>query len=148
MDPVDDREGRARQLVMDLYTGRIDDNGIPLFEHMREVAERCPPAARVVGWLHDVAEDGLMELGELCSEMSLSGAECEALGMLTRSSDGSYEEYIEGLASRDSPAGAIARAVKRADLRANLNRPVNPRRAHLRTRYEAALIRLGSRSDP
>lgn len=141
-DSSDARESRARDLVSSLYDGLTDSHETPMFEHMKRVAENCPPRTKVLGWLHDVVEDGLFPLGELEREISLSADESEALELLTRNPSTDYASYINRLATSRRPAGVLAREVKIADLRANLDRPPHPERSDLRARYAAALRRL------
>ncbi|MGB7587451.1 MAG: hypothetical protein WBM00_01955 [Solirubrobacterales bacterium] len=140
---LDSREPRVRELVSRLYDGLTDRHGEPMFEHMRQVAEHCEPTNRIIGWLHDVAEDGLMSLDELQRDVPLSSAEREALGLLTRPPSLTYRDYIERIAASQTAAGQIARSVKRADLSANLARPPHPDHPKLLERYLAALERLG-----
>lgn len=142
------RETQAMSLVHALYGGQIDDNAIPMSDHMWQVAQRCPGNARVIAWLHDVVEDGLMSLDALCDAMALSQIEREALTLLTRPPGTHYDDYIEAIATSSGPAGSLARVIKRADLEANLARPHNARRAHLRVRYESALNRMSPQSGP
>lgn len=141
-DSPDPREPRVRKLVAELYDGLTDSHGEPMFEHMRRVAEGCEPRARVLGWLHDAVEDGLVSIDILCKRAPLSAVESDALRLLTRGDATDYAAYIERLATSESPAGEMARQVKTADLYANLSRPPHPERPDLETRYRQALRRL------
>lgn len=138
-----EREARARELVLRLYSDRRDSHGEPMVRHIEKVAELSPPEVKLLGWLHDVAEDGLEPLDQLGWEMGLSPEELEALRLLTREKSTPYAAYIEQIADADAPAGELARKVKIADLRANLSRPPHPQRTDLEPRYRAALQRLG-----
>jgi hypothetical protein len=139
----DPRERRARDLVSSLYDGLTDSHDEPMFEHMSRVAENCQSRAKVLGWLHDSVEDGLISPDEVRRAVQLTTVESAALDLLTRRDSADYDFYIERLATDRSPAGALARDVKIADLRANLSRPPLPDRPGLELRYRKALRRLG-----
>ena len=141
-DSPDSREPRVRKLVAKLYDDLADSHDEPMFDHMRRVAEGCTPNARVLGWLHDAVEDGLVSIDVLCERVPLSAVESEALRLLTRDDATDYAAYIERLATSESPAGELARQVKIADLHANLSRPPHPERPCLERRYRQALRRL------
>lgn len=142
LDSSDPRERRARKLVDELYKGRVDSHNEPMFDHMRRVAERCEPDARVLGWLHDAVEDGLISIDVLGETIPLSAVESDALRLLTRGNSTDYAAYIERLATSEPPAGELARQVKIADLHANLSRPPHSERRDLERRYQQALQRL------
>ncbi len=137
------RAARAQQLVESLYADATDQHGLPAVGHMRQVAAACEGELEILGWLHDVVEDGRADPQLLRRELSLSELEIEALGLLTRPSSLSYDDYIERLATAEGEAGEIARKVKLADLRVNLARPPHPTRPDLRERYLRAVARLG-----
>jgi hypothetical protein len=141
-DSPDPRELRVRELVARLYDGLADSHDEPMFDHMRRVAEGCEPQARVLGWLHDAVEDGLVSIDVLRKGIPLTAVESDALRLLTRGDSGDYAAYIERLATSEPPAGDLARQVKIADLHANLSRPPHPQRTNLERRYHEALRRL------
>lgn len=137
------RAARAQRFVESLYADATDLHGLPAVEHMRQVAAGCEGELKVLGWLHDVVEDGKADPELLRRDLSLSEVEVEALGLLTRPSSLSYGDYIERIASTGGEAGEIARKVKLTDLRVNLARPPHPTRPDLRERYLRALAQLG-----
>jgi len=138
----DKREAAARELARRLYRGLTDRHGRPQLEHMESVVARCGMDVKVLGWLHDVVEDGLLSIGEVEDEVRLEATEREALLLLSKDRSTSYEAYIELLATAPDRAGELAREVKRADLAANLSRPPLADRPELAPRYRAALKRL------
>jgi hypothetical protein len=139
----DKREATARELARRLYRGMTDRHGRPQLEHMEAVVARCGTDVKVLAWLHDVVEDGLLSIDEVEDEVGLKPAETDALLLLSRDGSTSYEAYIELLATAPDRSGELARKVKRADLAANLSRPPLADRPELALRYRAALERLG-----
>lgn len=81
---------------------------------------------RAVGWLHDVVEDTDVTLSDL-EDIGFSPDVVEAVRLLTREhqqeGDASdYESYKARLFAAEGEAGRLARAVKLADARENLER--------------------------
>ena len=73
-------------------------------------------SARKVAILHDVVEDSPWTVESLDAKFGLTSQEQAALRLLTHGPDEDYDAYVERLATN-----RIARAVKVADLRDNLD---------------------------
>ena len=121
-------EDEAQKLAEKLYWGKEDLVGLPAIDHPRRVSEAVSERAKVIGWLHDVTEDGLVKMFAIAK--FLSHQEAVALSLLDRNSRWytsgakrkSYAEYICWIAYYPGLAGDIAREVKLADLRDNMTR--------------------------
>lgn len=129
------------------HAGQTDRQGAPYIRHCLRVMEAVAhdADAMVVAVLHDVLEDTDTDLNAI---QGLGYAQVHALLLLTRDRLEPYEDYIERLCET-SPAGTLARAVKRADLADNLGRIdglPEPKRSMLEARYEAAIEALRGRS--
>ncbi|HEY4095600.1 MAG TPA: hypothetical protein VGM33_08830 [Baekduia sp.] len=110
MDPV-----VARDAARQLHGGQRNRFGEAVIDHVARVQAAVPAEARTVAWLHDVLEGP----GVTCQELQargLSAVEIEALELLTHAPTESYRSYVERIARAGGPAGALARAVKLADL--------------------------------
>jgi hypothetical protein len=118
----------ARRLAEHVHAGLADRYGEPMLDHVGRVAAAVPPEARAVAWLHEVFE--CTPLGT--DELRAAGAtpvEIEAVRLLTRSGDADaaeYEEHVLRIAKAPGRSGALARIVKRADLRDRLEHPGGP----------------------
>lgn len=118
---------------------QLDKSGDPYLWHVARVVEAVSDEAKVVAALHDVIEDS--DLLGIPDVVGLDGAEQAAIDLLTRASDETYADYIEGITERArkdegkraqhrergiidrSPSAAmLAREVKLVDLRDNLDR--------------------------
>lgn len=119
---------------------QLDQSGEPYVAHVIRVTARVPVPAMCVAVLHDVIEDSHMDAAVVAERCALSDVEHDALRTVTRWPGENYAEYIERVRTAEGMAGAIARVVKRADLRDNL-RPRNDGR-DLSKRYIAALAKL------
>jgi hypothetical protein len=118
----------ARELAVHAHGEHLDKDGSFHIHHVSRVAERCNEqhdSYQRVAWLHDVIGDTSITIEDL--EGKLPEKELNALELLTRQEGESYMDYIRGIASAAGAAGAIARAVKRADLKDNLIRCINSR---------------------
>lgn len=112
----------AKAIATVLYHGRVDWSSLPEIGHMERVAYSVPPDCEVVAWLHDAVEDGLTTFGAL-KEAGITDVEYSALFLLTRMPEEGYLDYIRAIRAADGQAGEIARIVKLADNRDNMNRP-------------------------
>jgi|ERR1700729_210592 len=157
----------ALQVAIRTHADQRDKQGAPYLLHVLRVVEAVSDEAKVVAALHDVLEDGELNLEELEGEADLGPDEVLAIAYLTRIPDESYTAYIEQI-GRDYAPGEIprrpsaprllAREVKLADLRDNLSRmpetpnpgegedgwltPTRPEWASLKARYEKAIETL------
>lgn len=110
----------AIRIAVSAHAGQVDKAGRPYVLHplrvMFGVASEAPEAARIVAVLHDVVEDTEWTVERLAAGHGLGDAEQAALRLLTKADGADYDAYVDRLATN-----AIARAVKIADLRDNLD---------------------------
>jgi (p)ppGpp synthase/HD superfamily hydrolase len=126
------------------HAGQTDKYGEIYLLHPLRVALDVPTEARVVAVLHDVLEDTDLTEDDL-REASISPVELEALRLVTRDPNESYEEFIERIALAEGEAGRLARLVKKADVRDNLGRmtpEIRSKEPDRELRYKKALARL------
>ena len=104
---------RARTFASLMHRDQKDKAGDPYVGHLRRVAGRCPSYLEgAVAWLHDVVEDTPCTLEDLRG-LGFRDEIVEAVGILTRSDDESYMEYIRRVRSSGN---VTAVRVKIADL--------------------------------
>ncbi len=109
----------ARRIARASHDGQHTRFGDSVIEHLRHVAAAVPPEARAVAWLHDLLE--LTSVGwEQLRASGLTAVEELTLGLLTRRPAEPYDEYVLRIAVAPGRAGAMARAVKLADLNDHL----------------------------
>ena len=114
----------ARNLAYALHAGMADRSGEPFVEHLERVAASVPPEARTVAYLHDVLEHTDTSIAELETE-GLTQAELEAVRLLTRPPDESFEAHALRISHARGPAGRLARAVKLADIEDHMSHAGN-----------------------
>ncbi len=138
----------ARVLAQVLHYGQVDKAGRPYIEHVERVTAAVGLDAAPAACLHDLVEDTHVTLDGLAAG-GFCTATLAAVDALTRRDGESYRDYIDRLATN-----AIARAVKLADLRDNLDpRRVEAARAGghdttaLEQRYNDAVLRLLAREE-
>lgn len=115
----------ARAIAVQAHCDQRDRDGSLHIAHVARVAESSPgdDAHQRVAWLHDVIEDSALTAAELAGR--LPDDELEAVTLLTHDDpEVSYADYVARIAAAPGPAGALARAVKQADILDNLNRCV------------------------
>jgi hypothetical protein len=105
----------ARSIAHYSHVGDRDRFGGLVTEHVERVAAAVPQDARAIAYLHDVLEHTEMDVEQL-REQGLTDLELAALELLTRLPDERYEAYSLRIAWGRGDAGALARAVKLADL--------------------------------
>jgi hypothetical protein len=111
----------ARSIATKAHEGQFRRDGVtPYIAHPRAVAMRLSleghdRATIEAGWLHDVLEDTEVTISEL-KRAGISERVIEAVVLLTRRDNQSYEDYLKGVAS--SP---VARLVKLADIHHNMS---------------------------
>ncbi len=105
------------------HMGQLDKGGEPKICHVVRVGSSLLPdiEAAVVGLLHDIVEDTPASLHELIHRLDLTPAQANAIALVTRKEGESYADYIHSIATAATPGAQIARLVKLADLRDNLN---------------------------
>jgi (p)ppGpp synthase/HD superfamily hydrolase len=116
----------ALQIAIKVHVDQRDKQGAPYLLHVLRVVESVSDEAKVVAALHDVLEDGPAEIDDLPTRKQvargLTGVELLALGTLTRRPGDTYKDYIHEIAVLRGAAGSLAREVKIADLKDNLDR--------------------------
>jgi hypothetical protein len=105
----------ARAVARRVHSGQVDRRGEPLIEHVERVAQAVPSDVRALAYLHDVLERAGPSPEEL-SELELTDEEWQILALLTRREPESYKLYVLRIARAPGRTGAIARAIKLADL--------------------------------
>ena len=107
---------RAIAIAAKAHEGQVDKAGAPyIFHPIRMMLSVGTAEARIAAVLHDVVEDTPITLQELRAE-GFPGAVLEAVELLTKREGEDYEAFIRRVAPN-----AIAREVKLADLRDNLD---------------------------
>lgn len=98
------------------HAGQKDKAGEPYVLHVLRVMMRVQKMdEKIVALLHDVVEDSEVTLAGLAKE-GFSKKIIKAIGLLTKNVNKPYEEYI-----RDIKKNGLARMVKIADLKDNMN---------------------------
>lgn len=104
-------EGRALEFIREKLEGYTNENGTPYAEHAMRVADRMDTELeRVVGLLHDVAEDADVTMKDL-QEAGFSREVAECVGQLTRRNNLTYFDYID-----DVGTNPVTAKVKLAEL--------------------------------
>lgn len=138
---------RAIEFAAAAHAGQTDKAGAPYITHPLRVALgfiRAGDEERaIIAVLHDVIEDSDLTAGDLRRE-GFSQAIVDAVEALTRPDREPYRDFILRAAANE-----LARPVKIADLKDNLNRtrlamlPAD-KREELLAKYEGALELLGA----
>ena len=112
----------AKSVAHDSHIRQRDRRGVLIVEHLARVVAAVPAEAQPLAWLHDVLEHSPTTTSELCGQ-GLTPVELDALDLLTRRADESYELYILRVAYARGDPGRLARVVKLADLDDHIARP-------------------------
>jgi hypothetical protein len=112
----------ASTIAEQALDGARDRYGEPLIGHVARVAAAVPLEAQAVAWLHEVLERSPTALGDL-EEQGLDPDEAQALLLLTRPVDETYEVHALRIAHARGRGGTLARTVKLADLDDHLRHP-------------------------
>jgi len=133
---------RAVTIAMNLHHGQVDKNGEPYIFHplrvmalVRDFDEDVVCAAV----LHDVVEDGGIDVESLSSVYEFNEAVTSAVDALTRRKGERYMDYIDRCRNNH-----IAKTVKQADLQDNSRVSNDPKHSERQKRYLAAKERLFS----
>ena len=110
MDPTD-----ARNLACARHGEARNRVGERIVEHLDRVAASVPGDARSIAYLHDILEHTDTSIADLEAE-GLAPVELEAVRLLTRPPDESFEAHTLRIAYAKGPEGQLARAVKLADI--------------------------------
>lgn len=98
------------------HKGQVDKGGNPYILHPLAVMNRVETIEeKIVAVLHDVVEDTEVTIDQL-RETGFSEEILEAINLLTKAKEDSYEEFIE-----KTLKNRIARNVKIADIKENMN---------------------------
>ncbi|WP_426126249.1 HD domain-containing protein [Pararhizobium sp. PWRC1-1] len=132
----------AIKLATDAHAGQVDKSGEPYILHpLRVMLAMKTDEERIVAVLHDVVEDTRVTCDDLYWTLGFKPEIVIAVAALTRRSDEDYFDFIRRLAPN-----AIARAVKIADIRDNLdpNRglPADDKATERADKYRLALALL------
>lgn len=107
---------RGIAIAAQAHAAQVDRGGQPYILHPLRVMLRMErEEERIVAVLHDVVEDSVIGLADLCDAGFPEAVIC-AIERLTRQPGEDYETFI--LRVRDDP---LARRVKQADLEDNMN---------------------------
>lgn len=133
-------EGAIR-LAAEAHEGQVDKSGEPYILHpLRVMLAQEGELARIVGVLHDVAEDAKHGWQDI-HDMGFCPAILDAIDSVTRREGEDYFAYIER-----AQANPIGRVVKIADLKDNLDPRREPKhdpnRSKRMLKYEAAYALL------
>ena len=110
---------KAISIAMEFHKGQKREDNSPYILHpMRVMLQMDTATEMIVAILHDILEDTTCTLAYLIQKNVCvrSGLMLEALKVLTKKENQSYSEYIENICPNH-----LARKVKRADIRDNLN---------------------------
>jgi hypothetical protein len=111
----------ARSIAYAWHGDRRNRAGERMVEHLERVAASVAREARTVAYLHDILEHTDASVAEL-EAAGLTPIELQAIQLLTRHPDESFEEHTLRIAFAKGPAGRLARAVKLADIDDHLPR--------------------------
>jgi (p)ppGpp synthase/HD superfamily hydrolase len=107
----------ATELCVKAHAGQFRRDGVtPYHTHPFAVAEKVPDELKPAALLHDVIEDTTTTLAELFKIGSFSNRTLNAVWMVTRSSDITYDNYMEVLMKSND-----AIIIKIADMEHNLS---------------------------
>lgn len=112
-----ERVARALHLCRKFHEGQVDKCGQPYWIHPFTVGMRGfhnnDLSHIIVGLLHDIPEDTNISVKMLENLIELTEEEIEALNLLTRNKNTSYDEYINSIINSNNK---IAISVKLSDL--------------------------------
>ncbi len=134
----------ARAVALSAHVGQLTRFGEPLIGHLERVAARVPAGAAATAWLHDLGERGAASVHDLLAR-GITPPELTALELLTFADAEDYGLYLQRIARAPGEAGALARAVKRAELEDHLDRLPSWSRSRQRYRWALEQIERGQR---
>ncbi len=107
---------KAISIALAAHKGQVDKGGCPYILHpLRVMLSVETLNAKIVAVLHDVVEDSDITIDEL-RLAGFNEAILDAVQLLTRENEVSYEDYIKNMKSN-----SLAVSVKKADLNDNMN---------------------------
>ena len=101
----------ARNIAYARHGERRNAAGEPIVQHLERVAASVPAEAKTVAYLHDVLEHSDASIADLEAE-GVTPVELEAVELLTRDSDESFEAHTLRITYAKGPEGRLARTVK------------------------------------
>jgi (p)ppGpp synthase/HD superfamily hydrolase len=108
--------GHAIEVALAAHEGQTDKTGRSYFEHCRRVADAVQADdAKIVAYLHDVAEKGRGWTLDRLREEGFSPEIVTAVDALTRRDQEAWNDFVHR-----AGANSLARLVKQADLEDNL----------------------------
>lgn len=146
-----ERVARALHLCRNLHKSQADKCGQPYWIHPFTVAMHGfvnnNLSHVIVGLLHDIPEDTNISVKMLSNLIELTNEEIEALNLLTRNKNMSYDEYINSIANSNNE---IAISVKLRDLAHNANLvrfahaqvPITPADEKRAEKYKKSYMRI------
>lgn len=109
---------QAFELVEELFENKVDKGGHPYIQHLLRVSSNVKgKIAKTVALLHDVIEDTDITKEDLI-EMGFLEEVVEAVDILSRKENETYNEFIARIISSNNP---VAVSVKIADLEDNMD---------------------------
>ena len=111
----------ARNIAHARHGERRNAAGEPIVQHLERVAASVPAEAKTVAYLHDVLEHSDASIADLEAE-GVTPVELEAVQLLTRDPDESFEAHTLRITYAKGPEGRLARTVKLADIDDHLSR--------------------------
>ena len=111
----------ARRIAYARHGDGRNAAGELIVQHLERVAASVPSEARTVAYLHDILEHTDASVVDLEAE-GMMPVELQAVQLLTRDHDESFEAHTLRIAYAHGPEGRLARAVKLADIDDHLSR--------------------------
>jgi hypothetical protein len=139
----------GRKIAYARHGERRNAEGDLIVEHLERVAASVPGEARTVAYLHDILEHTDTSVADLEAE-GVTPVELQAVQLLTRHLDESFEAHTLRIAHATGPAGRLARTVKLADIDDHLRRggSITSHRPYRWARCHVAACRARSDSPP
>jgi hypothetical protein len=139
----------SRRIAYARHGERRKADGELIVEHLERVAASVPGEAQTVAYLHDILEHTDASVADLEAE-GVTAVELQAVQLLTRHVDESFEAHTLRIAHAKGPEGRLARMVKVADLDDHLSREgsVASHRPYRWARCHVAACRALSDSPP
>ena len=110
LEPAD-----GRKIAYARHHERRTAGGELIVEHLERVAASVPGEAQTVAFLHDILEHTDASVADLEAE-GVTPVELQAVQLLTRHPDESFEAHTLRIAHAKGPEGRLARTVKLADI--------------------------------
>jgi hypothetical protein len=139
----------GRKIAYARHGERRNADGELIVEHLERVAASVPGEAQTVAYLHDILEHTDATVADLEAE-GVTPVELQAVQLLTRHPDESFEAHTLRIAHAKGPEGRLARTVKLADIDDHLSREgsIVSHRPYRWARCHVAACRARSDSPP